>query len=448
MPARALTIAGSDSGGGAGIQADLKTFLAHGVHGMSAVTAVTVQNSIGVQGFYELGPRAVFEQIESVVTDIGVDAAKTGMLASAAIIEAVAGACERFAVPNLVVDPVAASKHGDPLLRPDAIEALRARILPLATLVTPNLGEVELLTGVAVRERSDLETAARAVHALGPRWVLAKGGHLPGGEAVDLLWDGHEATWLRARRIDTPHTHGTGCTLSAAVAANLANGLDVVTAVREAKQYLTGAIAGAFPLGKGIPACCSSTTARCWPPTTATRAATTSGAFPAARPSPASPCARPPGASCARRPVSRSSRGGWSGSRTWRGAACWWSCSPGRSRRARTPPCRRTPPGRTRTVTWSRSPGASSTTCSPPISAPPACSASSPEATCPSSPHPSCSAGQSPPGRPAGSSGRSSSDRSSAGTWRRSSSASPLLTSSRGRPPRWRPASSLASRRW
>src|SRR6266542_4293120 len=187
---------------------------------MSAVTAVTVQNSIGVQGFYELGPRAVFEQIESVVTDIGVDAAKTGMLASAAIIEAVAGACERFAVPNLVVDP--------------------------------NLGEVELLTGVAVRERSDLETAARAVHALGPRWVLAKGGHLPGGEAVDLLWDGHEATWLRARRIDTPHTHGTGCTLSAAVAANLANGLDVVTAVREAKQYLTGAIAGAFPLGKGI----------------------------------------------------------------------------------------------------------------------------------------------------------------------------------------------------
>ncbi len=252
MPARALTIAGSDSGGGAGIQADLKTFLAHGVHGMSAVTAVTVQNSIGVQGFYELGPRAVFEQIESVVTDIGVDAAKTGMLASAAIIEAVAGACERFAVPNLVVDPVAASKHGDPLLRPDAIEALRARILPLATLVTPNLGEVELLTGVAVRERSDLETAARAVHALGPRWVLAKGGHLPGGEAVDLLWDGHEATWLRARRIDTPHTHGTGCTLSAAVAANLANGLDVVTAVREAKQYLTGAIAGAFPLGKGI----------------------------------------------------------------------------------------------------------------------------------------------------------------------------------------------------
>jgi len=251
-PARTLTIAGSDSGGGAGIQADLKTFTAHGVHGMSAITAVTVQNSIGVQGFYELEPKAVFEQIESVVTDIGVDAAKTGMLASAAIVEAVADACERFGVPGLVVDPVAVSKHGDPLLRPDAVEALRRRLLPLATVVTPNAGEAELLGGVPVRERADLEAAARAVHALGPKWVLVKGGHVPGAEAVDLLWDGRRAIWLEARRLDTPHTHGTGCTLSAAITANLANGLDVVTAVREAKQYLTGAIAGSYPLGKGI----------------------------------------------------------------------------------------------------------------------------------------------------------------------------------------------------
>src|SRR6266568_83673 len=227
VPARVLTIAGSDSGGGAGIQADLKTFLAHGVHGMSAVTAVTVQNSIGVQGFYELEPRAVFEQIESVATDIGVDAAKTGMLASAAIMEAVADACERFAIPKLVVDPVAVSKHGDLLLRPDALETLRSRILPLATVVTPNLGEVSQLTGVVVRGRSDMEAAARAVHALGPRWALIKGGHLPGPEAVDLLWDGNQATWLEAARIDTPHTHGTGCTLSSAIAAT-------------------------FPLGKGI----------------------------------------------------------------------------------------------------------------------------------------------------------------------------------------------------
>jgi hydroxymethylpyrimidine/phosphomethylpyrimidine kinase len=252
VPARVLTIAGSDSGGGAGIQADLKTFLAHGVHGMSAVTAVTVQNSVGVQGFYELEPRAVFEQIESVATDIGVDAAKTGMLASAPIIEAVAGAVERFALPNLVVDPVAASKHGDPLLRPDALAALRERLAPLATVITPNLGEVKLLCGVEVRGPGDLLDAAKAMHELGPRWVLVKGGHLPGGDAVDLLWDGRQAVELTAPRLATPHTHGTGCTLASAIAANLADGLDVVTAVEAAKRYLSGAIAGAFPLGKGI----------------------------------------------------------------------------------------------------------------------------------------------------------------------------------------------------
>jgi len=252
VPARVLTIAGSDSGGGAGIQADLKTFLAHGVHGMSAITAVTVQNSIGVQGFYELEPLAVFEQIESVATDIGVDAAKTGMLASAPVMDAVADACERFAIPNLVVDPVAVSKHGDLLLRPDALEMMRRRILPLATVATPNLGEVEQLTGVRVERRADMLQAARAVRALGTRWALIKGGHLPGPEAVDLLFDGDEQVWLEAARIDTPHTHGTGCTLSSAIAANLALGLDVVTAVREAKAYLTGAIAGGFPLGKGI----------------------------------------------------------------------------------------------------------------------------------------------------------------------------------------------------
>ena len=252
VPARVLTIAGSDSGGGAGIQADLKTFLAHGVHGMSAITAVTVQNSVGVQGFYELEPRAVFEQIESVATDIGVDAAKTGMLASAPIIEAVAEAVERFALPNLVVDPVAASKHGDPLLRPDAVAALRERLAPLATVITPNLGEVKLLCGIEVRHRDELLPAARAMHELGSRWVLVKGGHLPGGDAVDLLWDGREAVELTAPRLATRHTHGTGCTLASAIAANLADGLEVPTAVQAAKRYLSGAIAGAFPLGKGI----------------------------------------------------------------------------------------------------------------------------------------------------------------------------------------------------
>lgn len=252
VPARALTIAGSDSGGGAGIQADLKTFLAHGVHGMSAITAVTVQNSIGVQGFYELEPRAVFEQIESVVTDIGVDAAKTGMLASAPIVEAVADACERFSIGNLVVDPVAVSKHGDPLLRPESVEALRSRLAPLATMITPNLGEARLLTGIEARDRAGMQEAARALHDLGPRWVLVKGGHLPGDEATDLLWDGRQATWLTAPRLATPHTHGTGCTLASAIAANLALGLDVPTATSAAKRYLSGAIAGGFPLGKGI----------------------------------------------------------------------------------------------------------------------------------------------------------------------------------------------------
>jgi hydroxymethylpyrimidine/phosphomethylpyrimidine kinase len=252
VPARVLTIAGSDSGGGAGIQADLKTFLAHGVHGMSAITAVTVQNSVGVQGFYELPPKAVFEQVEAVATDIGVDAVKTGMLASAAIVEAVADACERFQLPNLVVDPVAVSRHGDPLLREDAVEALAKRLLPLATVATPNLGEVRLLTGVEVETEDDLEVAARAVHGLGPRWALIKGGHLRGEEAVDLLWDGEQAVTLRSPRVDTPNTHGTGCTLASSIAANLAVGLDLVSAVRAAKRFVSGAIAGGFPLGKGV----------------------------------------------------------------------------------------------------------------------------------------------------------------------------------------------------
>jgi hydroxymethylpyrimidine/phosphomethylpyrimidine kinase len=252
VPVRVLTIAGSDSGGGAGIQADLKTFLAHGVHGMSAVTAVTVQNSVGVQGIYELEPRAVFEQIEAVVTDIGVDAVKTGMLASAPIIEAVADACERFALDTLVVDPVSVSRHGDPLLRPDALEALTGRLLPLATVATPNLGEVRLLTGLEVVDRAGMEEAAHALGALGPEWVLVKGGHLPDDQAVDLLWDGMQEQWLEAPRLATPHTHGTGCTLASAIAANLASGLDVPAAARAAKQYVSGALAGSFPLGKGV----------------------------------------------------------------------------------------------------------------------------------------------------------------------------------------------------
>jgi hydroxymethylpyrimidine/phosphomethylpyrimidine kinase len=251
-PPTALTIAGSDSGGGAGAQADLKTFLACRVHGMSAITAVTVQNSLGVTGFYELPPHAVAEQIESVATDIGVGAAKTGMLASAAIMTAVADTVTRLGIRPFVVDPVAASQHGDPLLRPDALAALRDVVIPLATIVTPNLGEVRLLTGIDVHDRSDMVDAAHALHALGPEWVLVKGGHLPDEDAVDLLYDGTTFTELTAPRRNTTHTHGSGDTLAAAITAGLARGMSVPDAVASGKQFIARAIDDSFPLGAGL----------------------------------------------------------------------------------------------------------------------------------------------------------------------------------------------------
>lgn len=252
QPPTALTIAGSDSGGGAGAQADLKTFLACRVHGMSAITAVTVQNSVGVTGFYELPPHAVAEQIESVTTDIGVDAAKTGMLASAPIMQAVADTVSRLGITPFVVDPVAASQHGDPLLRPDALAALRELILPLATLVTPNLGEVKLLTGIDVRTRADMEEAAKALHALGPQHVLVKGGHLPGDVAVDVLYDGSTFTEFTSRRYETQHTHGSGDTLASAITSGLAHGLALPDAVRTGKDFIANAIDGSFTLGAGL----------------------------------------------------------------------------------------------------------------------------------------------------------------------------------------------------
>jgi hydroxymethylpyrimidine/phosphomethylpyrimidine kinase len=252
QPPTALTIAGSDSGGGAGVQADLKTFLACRVHGMSAITAVTAQNSHGVSGIYELPPDAVAEQIESVATDIGVGAAKTGMLASAAIIGAVAEAAQRLHLTPLVVDPVAASQHGDPLLRPDALDALRDVMLPLATLTTPNLGEVRLLTGIDVRSRADMADAAKALLDLGPRWVLVKGGHLEDDDAVDLLYDGTSFIEFPAARHPTVHTHGSGDTLAAAITASLARGYPVPEAVAHGKRFITQAVHGSFPLGGGL----------------------------------------------------------------------------------------------------------------------------------------------------------------------------------------------------
>ncbi|MGA9312324.1 MAG: bifunctional hydroxymethylpyrimidine kinase/phosphomethylpyrimidine kinase [Pseudonocardiaceae bacterium] len=258
-PPVALTIAGSDSGGGAGLQADLRTFTVCGVHGCVAVTAVTVQNSLGVAGFVEVPPSTVADQIRAVATDIGVAAAKTGMLSSAAIISAVAAVCDDVGIGRsvpLVVDPVAASMHGDPLLAADALAALRSELLPRATLVTPNLDEVRLLVGMDVRSQADQHEAARALHALGPRWVLIKGGHLPAGAddelCLDLLYDGTDFTEFTGPRLATQHTHGSGDSLAAAITAALARGSRMPEAVGYGKRYIKQAIAHAYPLGAGI----------------------------------------------------------------------------------------------------------------------------------------------------------------------------------------------------
>ena len=247
----ALTIAGSDSGGGAGIQADLKTFLALGVHGMSAICALTAQNTKGVSAVHEVPPEFVREQISQVATDFEVAAAKTGMLSSPAIVEAVAAAVRDFAIPNLVVDPVFVSKNQDVLLSSDSIESLKGRLLPLAAVVTPNLHEAAGLTGRRIAGLADMREAARALHALGPRYVLVKGGHLDDG-ATDVLFDGESFLELTAERIESQNTHGTGCTLSAAIAAWLAHGHAVPEAVARAKDYVTGAIRHGLEVGKGF----------------------------------------------------------------------------------------------------------------------------------------------------------------------------------------------------
>ena len=250
---RALTIAGSDSGGGAGIQADLKTFFALGCHGMSAITALTAQNTVAVTGVVEVDPGFVVEQVEAIATDIGIDAAKTGMLASAPLVEAVAKAVEAFDVRRLVVDPVSVSKHGDRLLAEDAVDALRTVLLPLAEVVTPNLHEAATLADAGAIETMDaMKEAALAIHALGPRTVLVKGGHFgDGDESVDLVYDGKAFSELRGPRFDTRDTHGTGCALSAAVAARLAHGDSTTDALNEAKRFISGAIERSLRIGNG-----------------------------------------------------------------------------------------------------------------------------------------------------------------------------------------------------
>jgi hydroxymethylpyrimidine/phosphomethylpyrimidine kinase len=246
----ALTVAGSDSGGGAGIQADLRTFAAHGIHGTSAITAVTAQNSVGVSAWVALEPAMVVAQIEAVATDMRVAAAKTGMLASAAIVEAVAAAVARLRIAPLVVDPVMVAKSGDRLLDAAAERAYAERLFPLATLVTPNLHEAAALLGREVRDVAAMRAAARDLRALGAGAVLVKGGALK-GDAVDVFFDGTRLVELTVPRVETPNVHGTGCTLSAAIAARLARGEDLLAAIRGAKAYLTEGLRRSYAVGRG-----------------------------------------------------------------------------------------------------------------------------------------------------------------------------------------------------
>jgi len=256
-PVRVLTIAGTDSGGGAGIQADTRTMALCGVHALVAIAAVTVQNSVGVSGFHEVPPQVVADQVRSVAGDIGIGAAKTGMLASSAIIEAVAAVCREVGIGRdgtapLVVDPVAASMHGDPLLHTEALDAVRYTLFPLATIVTPNLDEIRLLTGVRVTDAASARTAAEALHALGPQWVVVKGGHLrTSADSTDLLFDGERFLEFRAPRIATGNDHGGGDTLAAALACALANGYSVPDAFEFAKEWTRRCLDAAYDLGKG-----------------------------------------------------------------------------------------------------------------------------------------------------------------------------------------------------
>ena len=249
---KVLTIAGSDSGGGAGIQADLKAFAARGVYGMSAITALTAQNTTGVQGVFEIPADFVRMQIDSVMSDIGADAWKTGMLSNSEVIRVVAERARHYAMERLVVDPVMVAKGGDALLRPEARDALIEELLPLAYVVTPNHHEAQVLTGLEIHTVDDMRRAAEAIYRMGPQHVVVKGGHLPQSEAaIDVLYDGASFATFSAARVDTPNTHGTGCTYASSIAAELAKGHTVREAVRIAKVYLTAAIEAAVDMGVG-----------------------------------------------------------------------------------------------------------------------------------------------------------------------------------------------------
>lgn len=246
----AMTIAGSDSGAGAGIQADLKTFAALGVYGTSVLTAVTAQNTVEVAAIAEVPEEVVIAQIDGVFEDIGATAVKTGMLSGKTIIQNVADRLEAWGPRWLVVDPVMMSKGGAPLLQRDAMGALKRDLLPFASIITPNIPEAEILSGIKIATGDDAREAARKIHALGPRWVIVKGGHLD-GPAVDLVFDGETFTPVEGERIQTTNTHGTGCTFSAAIVALLAHGLEPLDAIRLAKRYIEAALRDSFAIGEG-----------------------------------------------------------------------------------------------------------------------------------------------------------------------------------------------------
>ena len=247
---KAMTIAGSDSGGGAGIQADLKTFAALGVYGTVTLTAITAQNTVGVTGVHEIPAEMIIAQMDAVMGDIGADAVKTGMLSSREIVEVVADQVQKYGIRALVVDPVMVAKSGDPLLREDAVEAVRTHLVPLAAVVTPNIPEAESLTGMTIKADADVREAAERIIQMGARTVVVKGGHRE-GPATDLLYDGVTFREFSAPRIDTVNTHGTGCTFASAVAAGLAQKKTVEDSVAQAKEYVTEAIRSSFPVGSG-----------------------------------------------------------------------------------------------------------------------------------------------------------------------------------------------------
>ncbi len=246
----ALTIAGSDSSGGAGIQADIKTMTANGVYAMSAITALTAQNTTGVQGIFEVSPDFLAQQLDSIFTDIRPDAVKIGMVSSTGLIEVIARKLREYRAENIVVDPVMVATSGAKLISDDAIAALKEHLLPLATVLTPNIPETEVLSGMTVRTPDDMVAAAKAISEQYRCAVLCKGGHQL-NDANDLLWRDGTSKWFNGKRIDNPNTHGTGCTLSSAIASNLAKGYDLDTSVQKAKAYISGALGAMLDLGRG-----------------------------------------------------------------------------------------------------------------------------------------------------------------------------------------------------